>query len=73
MARTKVLAKYTDYTNVFSFSLIIELFKNTRMNKYGIDLIDGKQLLYEPIYALNPMKLKTSKNYIETYLKTGFS
>ena len=42
------------------------------MNKYAIQLIEGKKLLYKPIYALNPMELEILKAYIETHLKTGF-
>lgn len=50
----------------------MELLENTGMNKYAIELIDGKQLLYEPIYAFSPVKLKTIKAYIKTHLKTMF-
>ena len=55
-----------------SSELAIELPENTRINEHVIELIDGKQLLYGPIYALSPVKLKTLKAYIETHLKTGF-
>ena len=52
--------------------MVIELPKNTSTNKHAIELQDGKQLLYEPIYSLGPIKLETLKTYIKTYLKTGF-
>ena len=42
------------------------------MNKYIIKLIDGKQSLYGPIYALSCIKLEMLKTYIKTHLKTGF-
>lgn len=42
------------------------------MNKYAIQLIDGKQPLYKTIYILSPVKLKTLKTYIKTYQITGF-
>lgn len=32
----KVLAKYADYVDVFSFDLVIELLKNTGINNYAI-------------------------------------
>lgn len=35
-------------------------------------IIDDKQPLYEPIYILNLVELKTLKIYIKTYLKTTF-
>ncbi len=50
----------------------MELPKKTGMNKHAIELIEGKQPPYEPIYALSLVELKTLKTYIETYLKTGF-
>ena len=50
----------------------MELPENTKMNEHVIKLIDGKQPLYGPIYALSLVELETLKAYIETYLKTGF-
>ena len=69
---TKVLSKYVDYANVFSFDLAMELFENTGISKDVIKLQDGKQPAYRPIYSLGPMELETLKTYIKTYLKTGF-
>lgn len=45
---------------------------NVRINKHAIKLIEVKQCLYEPLYALSLVKFKTLKIYIKTYLKTGF-
>ncbi len=50
----------------------MELPKNTRMNEHAIELIEEKQPLYGPIYALRPVELETLKAYIETHLKTEF-
>ncbi len=50
----------------------MELPENTSLNEHTIELIEGKQLPYEPIYALSPVELETLKTYIETHLKTGF-
>ncbi len=50
----------------------MELPENTGMNKHAIELIDGRQPPYGPIYALSPLELVTLKAYIETHLKTGF-
>ncbi len=50
----------------------MELPENTGLNKLAIELVEGKQLLYGPIYALSPVELETLKSYIETHLKTGF-
>ncbi len=50
----------------------MELPENTGMNEHAIELIEGKQPLYGPIYVLSPVELKTLKAYIKTHLKTGF-
>ncbi len=50
----------------------MELPENTGMNEHAIELVDGKQPPYGPIYALSPVKLETLKTYIETHLKTDF-
>ena len=71
-AFTKVPSKYSDYPNVFSFDLVIELLKNTGINEHVIELQDGKQLPYRSIYGLEPIELETLKTYIETHLQTGF-
>lgn len=42
------------------------------MNDYTIELLDGKQPPYKPIYALNPVELESMKTYIKTHLQTRF-
>ena len=71
-APIKISSKYTDYINVFSLDLAIELLENMEMNKHAIELIDGKQPLYGPIYTLSPVELETLKTYIKIHLKTRF-
>ncbi len=71
-ALTKIPAKYSDYADVFSLDLAMELSENIGMNEYAIELIEGKQPSYGHIYTLNPMELETLKAYIKTHLKTGF-
>lgn len=68
----KIPVEYQDYIDVFLLELVIELLKNTSINKHTIELVDGKQPLYGPIYALSLVELETLKTYIETHLKTGF-
>ena len=41
------------------------------MNEHAIELVEGKQPPYGPIYSLGPVKLETLKTYIKTRLKTG--
>ncbi len=71
-ASTKILAEYSDYAYAFPSDLAMELPENTGMNEHAIELIEGKQLPYRPIYILSLVKLETLKAYIEIYLKTGF-
>ena len=71
-APTKVSPEYADYADVFSFDLAMELPENTGINEHAIELQDGKQPPYGPIYSLGPVELETLKTYIETHLKTGF-
>ena len=51
---------------------MMELPKNTGINKHAIELQDEKQPLYGPIYSLKTLELKTLKTYIKTHLNTGF-
>ncbi len=71
-ASTEIPAKYSDYADVFSSDLAIELPENTEINEHAIELIEGKQPPYKPIYALSLVELEIVKTYIETHLKTGF-
>ena len=67
-----VVAKYSDFPNVFSKRLAEVLPKCIGINKHPIKLEDGKQPLFGPIYSLGPVELKTLKTYIETNLGNGF-
>ena len=68
----KILDKYSDFTNVFSEEKALVLPERTELNEHAIDLEDGKQPPYGPIYSLGPVELETLKTYIKTHLKTGF-
>ena len=50
----------------------MKLPENTSMNKYVIELVEGKKSPYGPIYSLSPVELETLKTFIKTHLKTGF-
>ena len=71
-APTKVPAKYSDFADVFSPDLASELSEHTGINDHTIELVDGQQRPYRPIYSLVPVELKTLKAYIETNLAKGF-
>ena len=71
-APIKVLAKYSDFADVFSPDLASEFPKHTEINDYTIELLEGQQSPYGPIYSLGPVELETLKAYIETNLANGF-
>lgn len=56
-ALTKLQSKYVDFAAVFYFDLAIKLLKNTSTKKYAIELVEGKQPTYRPIYALSLVEL----------------
>ena len=49
-----------------------ELLEHTEINTHTIDLEEGKQLPYGPIYSLGPLELEILKTYIKTNLANGF-
>lgn len=69
---TKVSAKYADFVDIFSLKLVFEFFEHIKINNHAINLVDSQQPLYELIYSLEPVKLKTLKAYIENNLANGF-
>ena len=70
--KVKIPNKYSEFINVFSEEKALVLPERTKLNEHAIDLEDGKQSPYGPIYSLGPVEFETLKTYIETYLKTGF-
>lgn len=56
-----VLAKYSDFANVFSKKSAAVLPERTDLNEHTIKLQEGKQPPYGPIYNLKPVELKTLK------------
>ena len=71
-ASTKIPAKYSDFADVFSPDLASKLPEHTGINNYAIELVEGQQPPYGPIYSLGPVELETLKAYIETNLANGF-
>ena len=70
--QVKILDKYSDFVNIFSEEKALVLLERIEFNQHAIELEEGKQPTYEPIYSLGPVELETLKTYIETHLKTGF-
>lgn len=68
----EVFKKYVRYVDIFFKKTIVELPKYTKINDYPIDLEEGKQPLYGPIYNLRLIELKTLKTYIKNNLKNRF-
>ena len=66
----KVPIEYADFA--FFPYLTFELSEHTKINNHAIELVDGQQPPYEPIYSLGPAELETLKAYIKTNLANGF-
>ena len=71
-APTKVLAEYSDYSDVFLVKNAVKLSENSGINEHAIKLEEDKQLLFGSIYSLGPIEFKTLKTYIKTNLANGF-
>ena len=71
-APVAIPAEYSDFEDVFSKESAAVLPEHTEINTHAIDLEEGKQPPYGPIYSLGPMELETLKTYIETNLANGF-
>ena len=71
-APTEVPAEYSDYSDVFSAEHAAELPENTGINEHAIELKEGKQLSFDPIYSLGLVELEILKTYIEINLANGF-
>ena len=67
-----ISAEYSDFKEVFSKEFVAVLSKYTEINTHTINLKEGKQPPYGPIYSLEPVELETLKTYIETNLANGF-
>ena len=71
-ALTKVFSKYVNFVKIFSLDLSFKLPKHIGINNHTIELVHSQQPYYGPIYSLGPVKLETSKAYIETNLVNRF-
>ena len=70
--KVRIPDNYSDFADVFSEEKALVLPERTELNKHDIDLEDGKQPPFGPIYSLDLVELETLKTYIEIYLKIGF-
>ena len=70
--KVKISDNYSDFVNVFSKEKTLVLTEYTEFNEHVINLENGNQPPYGPIYSLGLVELETLKTYIKTYLKTGF-
>ena len=68
----EVLAKCSNYSNVVSAKNAVELPNNIGINKHAIELEEGKQPPFSPIYRLVPVELEILKTYIKINLANDF-
>ena len=71
-ALTKILAKYSDYSDIFLVENAVELSEKTEINKHAIKFEENKQPSFGLIYSLEPVKLEILKIYIEINLANNF-
>ncbi len=71
-APIKCPSEYTDFADVLSSKLAIELPEHTGINDHAIELVDDWQPPYSPIYSLGFVELETLKAYIENNLASDF-
>ena len=70
--KVTVPTEYLDFADVFSEKSINVLQERTRANEHIIEVEEGKQPPYRPIYSLGPVKLEIVKTYIEINLSNNF-
>ena len=71
-ALTKVPANYSNFADVFSPDLASKLPEYIKINYHTIEVVEGQQPPYKPIYSLGPVELETLKAYIESNLANRF-
>ena len=71
-APVAIPAEYSDFEDVFSKESAAVLPEHTEINTHAIDLEEGKQPPYGPIYSLGPVELEILKTYIKTNLANSF-
>lgn len=59
--KTKISAKYFNFSNVFSSNITEKLPKYININNHFINWVDDKHSTYRLIYRLEVMKLETLK------------
>ena len=67
-----LLTEYSDFADVFLEKSANVLLEQTRVNEHAIELKEGKQPPYGPIYSLGPVEFEILKSYFETNLANGF-
>ena len=70
--KTRILAEYSDFSNIFSSDSAVELSEYTGINNHLINLLDNKQPLYSLIYILGLVELEMLKTYIKANLASDF-
>ena len=70
--KVKIPINYLDFSDVFSEEKVLVLPEITDLNQHAIELQEGQQPPYGPIYSLGPIELETLKTYIKTNLANDF-
>ena len=68
----RITDQYLNFVDILSEQKALVVPELIEFNQHAINLKEGKQPSYGPIYNLGLMELETLKTYIKTHLKTGF-
>ena len=68
----KIPTEYSDFSDVFLEEKASILPEVTELNQHAIELQEGQQPPYGPIYSRGPVELETLKTYIKTNLANVF-
>ena len=66
----KLPIEYRDYANVFSESEADKLPESSRVI-YLIEIEEGKEVLFSPIYTLSAKELRVLREYLESSIVKG--
>ena len=71
--KTRILAEYSKFFNIFFLDSAVKLIKHIRINNHYMNLIENEYPLYSLIYNLGLVELNILKTYIEAKLASSFT
>ena len=69
--KPQIPEEYQEFKDIFMSSLIRELPEHSPFD-HEIKLMDGKELIFKPIYQLSELESRTLREYLDENLKKGY-